>query len=219
LAQKINPKPNTILFDLDGVLVDSIYVWWLSFQEAFKQLFNLNLKKKEFDEIAHKTNHEIARVLCGQYQISNDNLDKIVQSAENFFLQKSKTHVQLKSYVKESIVFFKNAGFRLGVVTNGPLLITREIFDYFNILHHFEVIIACNGCTPKPSPELLLKALKSMEITKDECIYVGDSYTDFLACEQAGIRLIYYETERKHPQMKSFNGYRITNLSELKMLL
>ena len=71
------------------------------------------------------------------------------------------------------------------MVTNGSERTAKKMITHLGLYDYFEFIFGSNGERPKPEPDLLLKALKYFNVTLEECVYIGDSYTDLLASNKA----------------------------------
>lgn len=101
---------------------------------------------------------------------------------------------QLKNYtprlfpgVSSSLNRLKEVGFTLGIATNGPSQVTKDIFNVLGIYGLFSVIIGSeDAVNPKPAPDLLLAACKKVNIPPSSTVYVGDQIVDAEAAEAAG---------------------------------
>ncbi len=81
----------------------------------------------------------------------------------------------------------KQAGFSLGVATNGPTAITEELLKILKIRDLFDVVAGSEDTpNPKPSPDLLLVACKRVGVNPSDAVYVGDQPVDAEAAVAAG---------------------------------
>ena len=81
----------------------------------------------------------------------------------------------------------KKTGFSLGIVTNGPTAITKELLKILKISDLFDVVAGSEDTpNPKPSPDLLLVACKRVGVNPSEAVYVGDQSVDAEAAGAAG---------------------------------
>jgi len=101
---------------------------------------------------------------------------------------------QLKNYtprlfpgVSDTLQCLKEAGFRLGIATNGPSQITKDLFKMLGVYGLFSVVIGSeDAVNPKPAPDLLLAACDKANIPPSNTVYIGDQPVDAEAAEAAG---------------------------------
>jgi phosphoglycolate phosphatase len=101
---------------------------------------------------------------------------------------------QLKNYtprlfpgVSDSLNRLKEVGFTLGIATNGPSQVTKDLFKVLGIYSLFSVIIGSeDAVNPKPAPDLLFAACKKANMPPSSTVYIGDQPVDAEAAEAAG---------------------------------
>ncbi len=137
--------------------------------------------------------------------------------------------------VDDMLSELQNFGLQLGVLTNRD----REFLEHeINVIHvngwaHFFDVTVCGDDVEKrkPHPDLILKALEWLDIEPDmSCWYVGDSTTDTIAANDAGVTNIFYNGANwdDHWLMKIFPGttthphkpdFIVHNFSEFRQLI
>jgi HAD superfamily hydrolase (TIGR01549 family) len=101
---------------------------------------------------------------------------------------------QLKNYtprlfpgVSDSLHRLKELGFTLGIATNGPSQITKDLFKMLGIYSLFSVVIGSeDAMNPKPAPDLLITACEMANISPSNTVYIGDQFVDAEAAKAAG---------------------------------
>jgi HAD superfamily hydrolase (TIGR01509 family) len=173
--------PSAILFDMDGVLVDSLDSWWKALNSALKKFKHQELTRDEFIETywGHdlranlkrlKLNPKVAPFCNITY---GDNLDYI-----KIYPDTKQTLKQLASYKK-------------AIITNTPADCARQILKKFNIEQYFEVIITSDDVVKaKPNPEIVFKACERLGVDLKTVILVGDTESDVKAGRAAGCVVI-----------------------------
>jgi len=82
-------------------------------------------------------------------------------------------------------------GWKLGVVTNKPQQIARQVLDILGLTHRFDVVVGAQDGTPlKPDPAMIFIALKALGVPPLQAIFVGDSKADVGAARAARLRVI-----------------------------
>ncbi len=174
-------KP-TILFDLDGTLIDSTEAILNGFYKAFKE-HNLTqpTKKQIYSLIGHPLEYMFASLGVPKHLIDSFILIYKDDYRQNYLSQTTLLPGGFEAVSKASK--FAN----LGVVTTKTSLYSKNLLENLGILKYFSVVIGRDDVThPKPNPEPILKALEV--IGKTSNIYmIGDTPMDAKAAKSVGI--------------------------------
>lgn len=179
-----------VLFDVDGVLIDSFEANLKFFQDLmiaagykppsrdqYSGMFHLNLvsviktlakpdSKKEFDRI-----YKMADSRDVEYDIS------LVSTPEGI----------------EKILESLSRRYALGIVTGRIENSVYEVPALKALRSYFKVAIAHEDTDKyKPDPEPLLLAAQRLDVKPEEVVYIGDAYTDLQAAKAAGMKFISY---------------------------
>lgn len=194
-------KPSAILFDMDGVLVDSMDSWLMSLNAALKAYNHKPVSRMEF--IEKYWGHDLY-----------DNLDRMGLEHEigGFCNQIYHQHVnQVRIYPDTRSTLEKLNGYKKGVITNTPKDSALAILKTFNIEQYFETVITSDQVTKaKPDPEIVYKACEILHVKPENTVLIGDTESDVKAGKAAGCTVIGVKTKA---------DYIITNLSDLLKLL
>jgi pyrophosphatase PpaX len=176
----------TVLFDLDGTLVDSAAMILASFRHATKTVL-----RREVPD------HELLAAVGGpglraqMEALAPDRVDELVEvySRHNVGLHEG---LQACGGVLELLATVKDEGRRLGVVTakrRATLALAFEVLP--ELKRFFDVTIAAEDTERhKPHPEPLLTALERLDEEPRNAAYVGDSPFDIQAAKAAGLGAI-----------------------------
>ena len=175
-------KSKIIIFDLDGVLINSLgnmkYTW-----TKVMRKFELNIPFKNYEkyiglpflEILKELNIKKNRIKIKNYykKISSENLQKI-----KTYKNVNKTLKKLKKKAK------------LAIFTSKDKYRTLKILKKLDT--SFDIIVTPDDVRfGKPNPEGINKILKKTKMNKKNCIYVGDSYQDFIAAKKAKVFFLF----------------------------
>jgi pyrophosphatase PpaX len=209
MTEKLFQKINTLLFDLDGTLLDSFSVHLEVFKTTFAQ-FGIQLSEEEFLKSYSPDWYRTYEALGLRKEDW--------ESADSFWLKEVENKTaQLFPGVKETLsILYKN--FILGLVTSGSKARVQRDLNTTGINHFFKVVITGDDIkTPKPSPEGLEIALRQLSKQSDEVLYIGDSSADYKMAKAAGVHFIGVRSEfnslrHNHPD---YNLHSITDLPGL----
>jgi HAD superfamily hydrolase (TIGR01509 family) len=174
-------KPAAILFDMDGVLVDSLDSWWKSLNAALKNYKNEKISREEF--IEKFWGHELL-----------DNLEKLgVDGKIGAFCNNIYYSYidELKIFSGTKKVLKKLDKYPKAIITNTPRDCAIQILKKFGIDKHFKMIITSDQVqNGKPAPDIVFEACRRLDAKPEEVILIGDTESDVKAGRAAGCRVI-----------------------------
>ena len=174
-----------VVFDLDGVLVDSIEAWYSMQKVSFKKYsgreisfedWKTNFWGKDSTEmyrILGLPPERIAEAIKWQSEELMNSIDKIKPVATALI-------------VLESV---KDLGAKIGILSNNKKEFITAVLKHFGFYKFFDSIVG-DEVEPKPSPKGLLKSVENLGAKKENSVFVGDTETDLKAGNAAGIKTI-----------------------------
>ena len=191
----LNPKRKTelkaIIFDLDGVIIDSFEAWFHVFNQT-RRHFKLNeFSKKDFEKKAW------GKVLSTELEKSfPGKKDWEVKEVYRALIIKAIPKIKMLPGSREVLHEIKKKGIKIGLVTNNFKKPVKKILDFHNIGRYFHAIVAEEDIEmPKPYPDGILKACEKLNVQPDEVIYVGDRENDYKAGKAAGCFVVGLNTK------------------------
>lgn len=180
------------IFDLDGTLTDTLESLTYSVNETLKEMELSPITDKECESFVGNG----AKVLmeCSLRAAGEENLDRLNEAMERYgriFDANCTYHVTSYDGVEEMLGRLKESGIRLGVLSNKPhqqtVKVVREIFgeDIFDCVQGQQETVA-----RKPDPAGVFRLMEKMQVTEEECLYVGDSEVDIRTGRNAGVKTV-----------------------------
>ena len=177
---------DTVLFDLDGTLLDTL--------EDICGAANHTLRELGYPE---RTLAEMRRFVGNGAEmqmrraLGEDADEETVAKALALYKPYYAAHCQIKTKpyagVLELMAALKAEGFRLAVVSNKPDATTKTLdARFFPGLPAFG---QRDDVPPKPAPDLVFRALETLGVDAADAIYVGDSEVDVATARNAGLPL------------------------------
>ncbi len=176
----------TILFDLDGTLIDSTE----AILESFHRSYDVHNKAHPTDDAIKTLIGHPLDVMYRDLGIDENEVWEWVTTYKTHYreISKIKTHM-LPGAIKAIQLAAKHA--RLGVVTTKTGIYSKELLEHFGVMHYFEVLIGREDVErPKPHPEPVLKAMALMQASAAATWMIGDTRLDIAAANAAGIKSI-----------------------------
>ncbi|MDH3353590.1 MAG: phosphoglycolate phosphatase [Chromatiales bacterium] len=187
-------KPEMILIDVDGTLVDSVPDLAYCVDEMMKQLdMPVRGDAKVRMWVGNGVERLVRRALIDQLDGEPD--DALFEQAYPIFLdlydKNSSGRSSLYPGVVEGLDYLQSAGYKLGCVTNKAAQFTIPILKALNIHDRFESII-CGDTLPKkkPDPLPLLHSAELLGCLPENSLMLGDSMSDVKAARAAGFQII-----------------------------
>ena len=177
-----------VIFDIDGVLLDSLDSNCEYFQELFKQAGYAVPSKEILASMYHMPTWNVIKEITGL--TSDIEIEKIWKLSENLKYD-AKEKQKLTNGVLSSIKELRSK-YKLAIVTSRN---RKFVFEApMNLLEDsFDAIVAYQDVTyHKPHPEPLLLASERLGIPVDECVYVGDALSDIQAARAAKMKIIHF---------------------------
>lgn len=198
-------KPELILFDVDGTLVDDSQRYsslgkarYTVFKEKvsgkaaeeWARLAGVNPRDWSIDPtgpISKAPRRDDLAIAAAALYLDGYNWYDAREKAEDYYGEADKLQAetfvpQLYEGVKKRLVQLKEAGFVLGIATNGVTSITEEILERLGIKDLFAVVVGADMVeTSKPAPDMILHASKQLGFLVENVVYVGDQPTDIRA--------------------------------------
>lgn len=176
-----------IIFDMDGVIVDSEEMHCRANIRALKK-FGVDLTEEYCYSFVGSTLRHMMDVIINTYHLSitlDDLIDVVNKEKELIVSEEGYKEVPgVIDYIKEK----KEKGFRLAVASSSSLSDIHKVLSYFNLNDMFDVVESGQQIEhPKPAPDIFLKALASLNVSADQCFIIEDSTHGVAAAKAANI--------------------------------
>ena len=175
----------TVLFDLDGTLLDSIQLIIDSYHHALR----VN------GVAARSDDHWLAgigtplRIQFRDWAHQPDLFDGLISAYRDHNLTHHDRMVRAYPGAVELVRELRALGRRIGLVTSKQRPGAERGLRFLGLADAMDVVVAAEDVTnPKPHPEPVLRALEQLDAAPADAIYVGDSVHDMESGRQAGVR-------------------------------
>ena len=180
-----NQKPyiNVLIFDFDGVIIDSRDDIASAVEYSLKHFGRPPLPR---DEIISYIGWGADNLIRSCFKGCDDEvIREAISFYKKYYLDNSVKETKLYKNVEETLDFFK--GKKIALVTNKPEDISLSILDKLGVADRFNIVIGPESLKKlKPDPEGILKVLDAFGEDPKKTIMIGDTYTDVEAGKAAG---------------------------------
>lgn len=176
----------TILFDNDGVLVDTEKMYFEATRVAFAAA-GVALTSEIWAN-GYLGRAKTSRKIAERMGISPALIPKVLERRDGLFWADVALGVQVMPHVRETLAKL-SGNVRMAIVTGAPRSRFEKIHEATGLSSHFDAVIARDEPEEaKPSPQLYLRAMEQLRVQPDECLAVEDSPRGAVAAIAAGIK-------------------------------
>lgn len=211
----IMQKIEAVLFDLDGILLNSEGVWFEAFNEVLENYGKNKISREDYDN--QMTGSFIDEDIFNYFgEIEEKKLNEIRMKWMNVIIKRV-DKITLYPHAKEVIAQIKNLGHKVGCVTNTPNYLTDKFLQFFDLADKFDTIITGDMTeNKKPFPDPVLLACKKLNVSPENCAFVEDSTRGVEAGRKAGALTIAITTSFDKSKLKEAGAdIIIDSLSDL----
>ena len=205
-----------ILFDMDGVIVDTEPLHSKAYHMMFDAV-NIVVTDELYESFTGQSTISICRTLVSHFQLSGQP-ETLVALKRKFFKQIFETDedLHLIDGVLDLIKDYHSNGLTLVLASSASMTTINNVFTRFNLDRYF--VAKLSGAdlkASKPHPEIFIKAAESSGYKKSECLVIEDSTNGINAAKAAGIYCVGFKSPHSKNQDYSNANIVINNFNEV----
>ena len=179
-------KYDGIIFDLDGTLIDSMWIW-RAIDIDFLGRRDIELPDDLQKAIEGMSFTETAQYVKDRFSL-NESLDEIKNEWHDLAYDYYKNKIKLKENVKQLLEKLKGEGKIIGIGTSNSRILVELVIKSCGIEKYFDTVItSCDVNKGKPSPDVFLKVAEMLNIEPEKCLVFEDTYAGVLAANNANM--------------------------------
>lgn len=210
---------DAVIFDMDGTLVDSMWIWTAVDKEYLKK-YNLNQPKHFHEAMEGKSYTEVAQLFLDFFPELPCTIEDVKKEWMDMTYEKYTTKVRLKEGVYELIMKLRDRGIKFGIATSNARELVDATLQALRITDLFDSVhTSCEVAAGKPSPDVYLLVAKDLGIQPEKCLVFEDVPMGILAGKNAGMRVCGVDDEFSRPletRKKELADYYIHNYYDIQ---
>jgi phosphoglycolate phosphatase len=207
------PVIKTVLFDLDGTLIDTAPDMAATLDKLCREEDQMLLPFDKVRPIVSNGSVALIKLAFGD-ELEDERLQHLKTRYLELYEQNIAVHSQLFDEIDDLLDQFDQRGINWGVVTNKPGWLTQPLMAALQLDHRAACIVSGDSTeNRKPHPEPMHHACDLAGSQAEECMYVGDARRDIEAGNSAGMRTLVamYGYIEEHEDTKSWGADDLIN--------
>ncbi len=181
---------DAVIYDMDGVLIDSEPFWKATEINVFKQV-GIDFVKVGGEKTVGLRIDEVIDYWYARYPWTNMSKEEVLRAIMNDMVRKVRTSGVSLSGVEASIAFFKEKGMKLGLASSSYHELIDTVLERLGIRDHFEVINSAEDLKHgKPHPEIYIKTAKELDVDPSRCMVIEDSLNGVISAKAAKMQVV-----------------------------
>ncbi len=207
----------SVIFDLDGTLVDSMWLWH-DIDVEFLEKRGLALPETYQRDIEGMSFTETAVYTKGLFQLS-ESVEELKAIWNRMAIEKYTYEVAFKPGAEEFLKYCRKQGITVGIATSNSRDLVEAVAGSLHFQDYIqEIVTACEVSRGKPAPDVYLEAASRLKAQPERCLVFEDVPMGILAGKNAGMRVCAVEDEfslTQQAEKKKLADYYILDYYEV----
>lgn len=207
---------DAVIFDMDGVLIDSEPLWKIAMQAAFDEV-GCNLTKKDFQKTVGLRIDEVITYWYNYSPWQGSTKEEVEKRIIAKMVELIQENGDPLPGVIDTLSFLRDRGIPVGLGTSSYRLLIETVLDVLQIKEFFAVThTAEDEEYGKPHPAVYQTVARKLGVNPRRCLVIEDSFTGLIAAKAAGMQVAVIPEKTHEPNPKLFAGdYMYSTMEEL----
>ena len=181
---------DTVIFDIDGLLIDSEPLWNEASTEVFRW-YNVHLTEEQYKTTTGLRTKEFVQWWFGYFKISTEEYERAESKIVQLVLEKIEQRGRIMPGVPYIFDFFHKQQFKIGLATSSPPALIDLVVSITGIGKYLQATASAEGIPMgKPHPQVYLNCAASLNSNPLSCICFEDSFNGLIAAKAARMKCV-----------------------------
>lgn len=194
-------KKRAVIFDMDGVLIDSEPLYAEMNKEIFGEL-DINMDPSEYHQFVGMSSPLMWTMIRNKFSLSQSVTDLMNMEKERIHLLLSSDRISAPiGGVENLLESIKRNEIVMSVASSSARKNVETVIGKLDIAKYFDAVVCGEDIkNGKPAPDIFLKASSLVKVPAENCMVIEDSYNGLCGAKAAGMRCIGYAGDSESKQ-------------------
>lgn len=183
-------KTEAVIFDMDGLLIDSEPLWRMAEQQVFASV-NIQLNEQMCLQTTGLSTEEVVRYWYNEFNINRDDVESVARQLEDRMVKLIREEGEPLPGVYPLLDRCRDLGLKMAVASGSADRLIEAVMERLALYPYFDFYHSAEHETAgKPDPAVYLSTLKKLDLKASQCIAFEDSVRGVQAAKKAGVYTI-----------------------------
>ncbi|GAB4323212.1 MAG: HAD family hydrolase [Candidatus Zixiibacteriota bacterium] len=214
------PRFQGVIFDMDGVMVDSEPVHLESTIRMMRDDFGIEFTSDDNREFLGSTDRHMYETLKRRHNLGPSR-DELIERRKAIYVELLQTEgIPWRDGIRDLVTDLRDRGLRVGMASSGLRWVIEMILESGNIRDQFEVVVTGDDVlAPKPAPDIYAEAIRRIGLPPSSCIAIEDTDVGVSAARAAGAYTIAFPAPSTAHMDFSHAHWRVASVDEIRQVL
>lgn len=195
-------KIDAVIFDMDGVLIDSEPLWKIAMEEVFASV-GCALTREDFQKTVGLRIDEVIEFWHKEAGWENASPKEVEQAIVNRMIELIQENGDPLPGVLDTTEYLKRVDVKVGLATSSYNVLIETVLDAIGIRERFEVVHSAeNEEYGKPHPAVYMTVAKELGVAAERCLVIEDSLNGIISGRAAKMKVVCIPEKTHHPEPK-----------------
>jgi HAD superfamily hydrolase (TIGR01509 family) len=211
---------NAVIFDMDGVLVDTEDLWQENEVALFAEL-GFRLDEEMLKETRGLVTSEMVSHWVSHFRIDSVDPEALIKRYDDYMLKRMRNGVPLMEGAREAIRFFAGKGLPVALASCSTHEHIDAVVDKHGLRDQFRLIVSAAGVMPgKPHPEVYLHTARELGVEPSSCLAIEDTFFGVISARAARMKVLALPNPLEYDQPRfQAADMKIRSLTEINEML
>lgn len=195
-------KPKAVIFDMDGLLIDSEPLWQESGIAGLLP-YNIQLTVEQYHSSTGLRTPEWLAYWLSHFGVTASDTAERILAIENGAIERIRDRGKPMPGVEHIINFFIEHGYQLAIASSSPMRLIDVVVDKLGVRNYLHAIVSAEHLPyGKPHPQVFIECAATLGVNPLDCIVFEDSFNGMIAAKAAKMKCVVV------PEMSQYNHAR-----------
>src|SRR6478672_156351 len=210
---------DTVIFDMDGLLVDSEPLWAIAANEIFEE-YGFRLSPEQHITTTGLRTREFVHWWFSYFKIPESQESEAEEKVLQRVLDLVSTNCKMMSGVQHVFNLFHSLKFKIGIASSSPQQMIDVVMDLCGIREYVKATASAQHLQyGKPHPQVYLNCAESLESLPTTCVAFEDSFYGMIAAKAARMKCVVVPEHKRYKEERwSVADLKLSSLQNFNAL-